>query len=117
MFEKITHSAFFVLVCLACLDILYGYIVASVRKESRSSRLREGILTHIPILVGTGLLQYWAKDFNLELVSSSSIGFLSLMYVKSLRETYLKAGGIIPKYIDDLIPKEDPSAKDADTDK
>lgn len=46
MFEKLTHSAFFVLVCLACLDILYGYIVAGFRNESCSARLREGILTH-----------------------------------------------------------------------
>ncbi|NCB79977.1 MAG: hypothetical protein EOM41_08495 [Bacilli bacterium] len=117
MFEKLTHSAFFVLVCLACLDILYGYIVACFRNESRSARLREGILTHFPILIGAGLLQYWAKDFNLELVASSSIGFLILMYVKSLRETYLKAGGIIPKYIDDLIPKDDPNANDTNKDK
>lgn len=107
MIEQITHSTYFVLVCLASLDILYGYVVASFRHESKSSRLREGVLTHIPILVATGLLQYWAKDFNLELVSTSAIGFLILMYVKSLRETYIKAGGIIPKSIDDLLPKDD----------
>lgn len=112
MINSIIHSAYFVLVVLCCLDIIYAYAVAAINKESTSKRLREGLLTHIPILVGTGLLQFWAPDFGLEPVSAAAIGFLILMYLKSLKETYEKAGGVLPQGIIDMLPKDNDDKKD-----
>lgn len=111
MLNSIIHSTYFVLVVLCCLDIAYAYLVAALNKESTSKRLREGLLTHIPILVGTGLLQFWAPDFGLEPVAAAAIGFLILMYLKSLKETFEKAGGVLPKGIEDMLPKDDDENK------
>lgn len=115
MINSIIHSAYFVLVVLCCLDIIYAYAVAAINKESTSKRLRDGLLTHIPILVGTGLLQFWAPDFGLEPVAASAVGFLILMYLKSLKETFEKAGGVVPKGLEDLFNKyvpDDPEPED-----
>lgn len=112
MINSIIHSAYFVLVVLCSLDIIYAYAVAAINKTSNSKRLREGLLTHIPIMVGTGLLQFWGHDFGLEPVSAAAIGFLILMYLKSLKETYVKAGGVLPQGIIDMLPKD----KDKDQD-
>lgn len=112
MINSIIHSAYFVLVVLCCLDIIYAYTVAAINQESTSKRLREGLLTHIPILVGTGLLQFWAPDFGLEPVSAAAIGFLILMYLKSLKETFEKAGGVLPQGIIDMLPKDKDDKKD-----
>ena len=111
MINSILHSAYFVMIILACLDIIYAYCVAAYYKESTSKRLREGLLTHIPIMVGAGLLQFWAPDFGLEPVAGAAIGFLILMYLKSLKETFEKAGGVLPKGIEDMLPKDDDENK------
>lgn len=115
MLSTITHTTYFIAFTLCSLDIIYAYTVAAVLGESTSARLREGLLTHFPIMIGAGLLQYWAPDFGLEPVATSAVGFLILMYLKSLKETFEKAGGVVPKGLEDLFNKhvpDDPEPED-----
>lgn len=112
--NHILHDPVTIIFILATADIITGTIKALINREYKSHIFKKGLFTHIGIVLGLYLFQFYAPDFQLEpLLVPITSGF-AVMYLSSLYENYTEMGGSLPPFVDKLLDKLKESQKDKD---
>lgn len=101
--NAILHNPVTIIFVLAVLDIGTGIAKSIINHTYKSNIFKKGLFTHIAIVVGLYLFQFYAGDFNLEPLLLPIATAFALMYISSLYENYKEMGGETPKYVDKLL--------------
>ena len=76
----------------SCFDVITGYIQSIIKKNTDSTKMRNGLLHKcliVLVLIGSFIIEY---AFNLHIVSVSVCIYICIMEITSILENLKKAG-------------------------
>jgi len=100
---NVLHHPLTLLTALAGLDVVTGVFRAKQQDVFATKKLKYGLITHTLVLIGIGLLGFYAQDYELtSLVYPVRVGF-ALMYILSILENYRAIGGTLPDNLEKML--------------
>lgn len=102
---NILHNPVTLVFILATLDIITGIIKSILNRNYKSNIFKKGLVTHIAIVIGLYLFQYYAGDFGLQPLVLPIATAFAVMYISSLYENYKEMDGQVPKDVEKLLEK------------
>ena len=112
--NELLHHPITIILALSCLDVVTGVFRAKSQEVFESKIFRRGLITHSLVVVGLGLLSFYAPDFNLtNVVYPIFLGFV-LNYIFSILENYRALGGRLPENLDKMLSSKVKEKEDGD---
>lgn len=117
---NILHNPITLVFILATADIVTGILKSILSNTYQSHVFKKGLITHVAIVVGLYLFQYYAGDYGLQPIVVPVATAFAAMYISSLYENYKEMGGDLPSSVKKLLDEnkdketlESPSTTDA----